>query len=661
VTSAKRFPKAFIIRPFGEKEILLKPAAGAAGAAPQTLKINFDHVQEKLIKPAMDRVGLTGDTTQEFVQSGAIPRDMFQRLLTAELVIADISIHNANVFYELGIRHALRDKRTFLIRCKVEGNDMPFDINSARYLQYDRDDPAKDVDDLVRGLQATVDSSSYDSPMYTYLPDLASQDVSRFVVAPEAFIERINAAKSENRVGDIQFFADEVAFENWGLAALQLGARVQTGLNAFLPAARLWEQVRAIRVQDNEADLNLGKLYAEAGKYQQSKDALMRLRQRSLDAEWRARVNALLGDNASRRWIAEWKGKPNAAEAALRSPALRECWLSYLEAFESDLHNVNYGIDALVIGTVLADLARRNSAVWEDLWEDKIEADAKLKPITRSLDSLPASLELALSTADEREKNRRLEAGSTLRCQAERSLITSKKTGTVADKYRSAAAGADRTVVDRIRERLLNLRELGVLPEKTAAALDALDDAILQLPPVRPPDPSPNAVVVFMGMRDDDLSVPDEPALRQKFKDELAKIAVPNARVVALAGCAPAEVVFHEVCEELLVRSTVYVSYDTGKFRLDYEKLWYQSWLERYKSLIRRLELRKLQDGPELPGWLGPGYNVKTRTAQWVMHNALQYECRVVLLVPNDATDEDKAALEALMNRFQESVDVTRI
>jgi hypothetical protein len=45
------------------------------------------------------------------------PRRYVFSVLTADLVIADISIHNANVFYELGVRHALRDKKTFLIRC----------------------------------------------------------------------------------------------------------------------------------------------------------------------------------------------------------------------------------------------------------------------------------------------------------------------------------------------------------------------------------------------------------------------------------------------------------------------------------------------------------------------------------------------------------------
>jgi hypothetical protein len=44
----------------------------------------------------------------EIRRQGNIRLDMFQRLLTADLVIADISIQNANVYYELGVRHALR-------------------------------------------------------------------------------------------------------------------------------------------------------------------------------------------------------------------------------------------------------------------------------------------------------------------------------------------------------------------------------------------------------------------------------------------------------------------------------------------------------------------------------------------------------------------------
>lgn len=88
--------KAFIVRPFGEKN-----------------GINFDRVERELINPALKALDIPGGTTGLITYAGNIRTDMFEQLLVADLVIADISIHNANVFYELGVRHGLRDKRTF--------------------------------------------------------------------------------------------------------------------------------------------------------------------------------------------------------------------------------------------------------------------------------------------------------------------------------------------------------------------------------------------------------------------------------------------------------------------------------------------------------------------------------------------------------------------
>ena len=77
-----------------------------------------------------------------------------------ELVIADVSIDNANVFYELGVRQALRDKWTVLLRCKADKSnkayDVPFDIKTDRYFAYDRDNPAASLNDLVKALNETV-------------------------------------------------------------------------------------------------------------------------------------------------------------------------------------------------------------------------------------------------------------------------------------------------------------------------------------------------------------------------------------------------------------------------------------------------------------------------------------------------------------------------
>ena len=119
-----------------------------------------------LIRPAMAQAGLTGGTTVEFIQQGNIRADMFEQLLVADLVIADISIHNANAFYELGIRHALRDKRTFLIKSKqatpgerdAKDTDVPFDLENRSLSCLRPKSTGGAVEILAAALKLTMDS-----------------------------------------------------------------------------------------------------------------------------------------------------------------------------------------------------------------------------------------------------------------------------------------------------------------------------------------------------------------------------------------------------------------------------------------------------------------------------------------------------------------------
>ena len=87
--------RAFIVRPFGKRE-----------------GIDFEAVEKLLIQPALTHQNIEGGTTGLILEAGNIREDMFQQLLVADLVIADISIHNANVFYELGVRHALQPQHS---------------------------------------------------------------------------------------------------------------------------------------------------------------------------------------------------------------------------------------------------------------------------------------------------------------------------------------------------------------------------------------------------------------------------------------------------------------------------------------------------------------------------------------------------------------------
>lgn len=64
-----------------------------------------------------------------------IINDIWQSIYKAGLIIADISVYNANVFYELGIAHTL-GKEVILTR-KKDGMKSPFDISSWRYIEYE--------------------------------------------------------------------------------------------------------------------------------------------------------------------------------------------------------------------------------------------------------------------------------------------------------------------------------------------------------------------------------------------------------------------------------------------------------------------------------------------------------------------------------------------
>jgi tetratricopeptide (TPR) repeat protein len=115
--------RCFVIMPFGKK---LDEA---------DVEVNFDEVYEKFIKPTVEGAGLNCIRCDEVDEAGNIHKRMFQLIWNADVAIADVSIPNPNVFYELGIRHALRKAVTVIIRNK--NATLPFNIVNMSAIEYD--------------------------------------------------------------------------------------------------------------------------------------------------------------------------------------------------------------------------------------------------------------------------------------------------------------------------------------------------------------------------------------------------------------------------------------------------------------------------------------------------------------------------------------------
>jgi hypothetical protein len=124
-------PHAFIAMPFGTK-------AGHDGRP-----IDFDRVYAELIRPALETAGWEVFRADEERRAGDIRTDMFQELLVADLVVADLTLDNPNVWYELGVRHALRARGVVLVQGPRP--TQPFDIYTDRKLNYRLKDGAPDA------------------------------------------------------------------------------------------------------------------------------------------------------------------------------------------------------------------------------------------------------------------------------------------------------------------------------------------------------------------------------------------------------------------------------------------------------------------------------------------------------------------------------------
>src|SRR5206468_8682868 len=91
-------------------------------------------VYHLLIVPALEGESLQVFRADQEQRAGNIRTDMFQELLLADLVVADLSIDNPNVWYELGMRHALKRRGVIQITCRRE--HVPFDVYTDRSLNY---------------------------------------------------------------------------------------------------------------------------------------------------------------------------------------------------------------------------------------------------------------------------------------------------------------------------------------------------------------------------------------------------------------------------------------------------------------------------------------------------------------------------------------------
>lgn len=158
--------------------------------------VNFDAVFEELIKPAVVSAGLEPLRADEEVTGGIIHKAMFERLALCEYAVADLTTANANVFYELGIRHSIRPCATQLLYAEGLGL-LPFDVSFLRAMPYILGPDGKPIDHTEKSAILAerlkiAKNGTIDSPLFQLLEGFSAPDIAR--LKTDVFRERVQYA-----------------------------------------------------------------------------------------------------------------------------------------------------------------------------------------------------------------------------------------------------------------------------------------------------------------------------------------------------------------------------------------------------------------------------------------------------------------------------------
>jgi hypothetical protein len=153
-------------------------------------------IYRELIKPVVQKSGYHPIRADELEHFGNITRDIIELIFESDLVVADLSGKNANVFYELGVRHALLRYGTIpIIR---QGENLPFDIANYRAIFYSTafDGPEKFRDELLRRIRAFERNANRksDNPVHDIIGDRLRTKDQRESVPLDRYDEQVQKA-----------------------------------------------------------------------------------------------------------------------------------------------------------------------------------------------------------------------------------------------------------------------------------------------------------------------------------------------------------------------------------------------------------------------------------------------------------------------------------
>jgi hypothetical protein len=314
--------------------------------------VDFDRVYEELIAPAVAAADLEPLRADEEMTGGIIHKPMYERLILCEYAVADLTTANANVFYELGLRHAVRKWSTLLIFAEG-GSQLPFDVAPLRAMPYKL--TAGGTPDDVSVCRGRITSrlkearqAHADSPVFQLVegfPDIQrlKTDVFRERVRYSQQVKEQLAAARKGGPDAVRAVEDGLApiadADSGSVIDLFLSYRAVKAWNDMIALVGRMSPPLAATVMVRE---QLGLALNRVGRSDEAEGVLTTLiEERGPSSE----TYGILGRVYKDRWEVSVK----AGEASRARGLLNQAITSYLRGFETDWRDAYPGINAVTL------------------------------------------------------------------------------------------------------------------------------------------------------------------------------------------------------------------------------------------------------------------------------------------------------------------------
>lgn len=627
-------PHAFVVMPFGKKE-------GFDGQI-----LDFNAIYTQLIKPALIEAGFEPFRADEETRSGDILTDMFQELLLADLVICDMSIDNANVFYELGIRHAFQ--RRGVVHIQSGRAYMPFDIFNVRTIPYhtnadgipDPDYLEKDIQTIARVARDTwnSDKDAIHSPIYNLLPGLDEPDrkslrtplATGFWRDYDKWRDLVTIARRRKRIGDILLLTEEITNPLIKEEAYGEAGRALNHMSRHELALQQYRKGLGI----NNTNLEFRRKEAmHLNRLDRVDEAIVRLEKLLEDVPDDSEAISYLGRIYKDMWMDSWKGIEDQDKRILAAFEAYH-WLlksvnTYLHGYRHDLNNYYPGVNALTLAMILVNLA--------DRFDDADDPDPEITEIRNLIPNLRTTLTFALENLVTNEKTDYW----TLVSLAELRVTCVDNKRKVERAYRKSftAARKNQFFLQSSRQQLIILQSLGIRDAYVQVGLDAIDDEMRRISRKEETeesvdDPAPldmeKRVFLFAGYM---VDMPGQihtrflesqsEALKESIEELLSKHRADSNDLVFLSGLsAGSEIIFAESCVARKMQVEVHLPQTEAKYLSQFVAPAGDAWVERYYLLRNNPDVNVLLQS-EYIGEAKPGLNIYERNNRWAIYGSL--------------------------------------